>query len=311
MFEIKRYQSSNKLEWDNFVKIAKNSTFLFHRDFMEYHSQKFVDASYLIYKKGKLEGIFPGNISNNIYYSHQGLTYGGLIFSSKLSSQDVLNIFELLNDELKSNGITKVIYKAVPYIYHKQPSQEDIYALFRIGAKKIGCHISSAIYQRNKIKFIESRKSGMRKATSSGVIIQKSDDYKSFWDILNSNLENKYGKLAVHSLEEVLYLKDKFPGNISLYVALKEEGVVAGTVLFATEECSHVQYISANEIGKNLGALDMLFDHLINIEYSNIEIFDFGQSTENNGYILNENLIFQKEGFGGRGIVYEVYEYII
>ena len=42
-----------------------------------------------------------------------------------------------------------------------------------------------------------------------------------------------------------------------------------------------------------------------------MRIFDFGQSTENSGYILNENLIFQKEGFGGRGVMYNVYEYTI
>lgn len=71
----------------------------------------------------------------------------------------------------------------------------------------------------------------------------------------------------------------------------------------------HTQYISANLEGKEIGALDLLFDYLINTEYSNYKIFDFGQSTENNGIYLNESLIFQKEGFGGRGVVYDIYEY--
>jgi len=43
----------------------------------------------------------------------------------------------------------------------------------------------------------------------------------------------------------------------------------------------------------------------------NYPIFDFGHSTEQLGKFLNENLIFQKEGFGGRGVVYEVYKYTL
>jgi hypothetical protein len=75
------------------------------------------------------------------------------------------------------------------------------------------------------------------------------------------------------------------------------------------EKVVHVQYISANEKGKELGALDFLFDRLINFEFCNFPIFDFGQSTENLGNYLNENLIFQKEGFGGRGVTYDTYRY--
>ena len=77
------------------------------------------------------------------------------------------------------------------------------------------------------------------------------------------------------------------------------------------ENIIHVQYISASEQGKALGALDLLFDELINCTFSHIPLFDFGQSTENSGLLLNNNLIFQKEGFGGRGVVYDIYKYEI
>ena len=33
------------------------------------------------------------------------------------------------------------------------------------------------------------------------------------------------------------------------------------------------------------------------------------QSTEQMGHLLNVSLIFQKEGFGGRGMCYDIYEY--
>jgi hypothetical protein len=311
MFEIKVYSADYKSEWDSFIKNSKNGTFLFFRNYMDYHADRFDDLSFLFFKKGKLEAVLPGNSKDKTYYSHQGLTYGGLILSSKLSTIDVLAIFELLNRTLKVKGIERIIYKQIPLIYHRIPAQEDIYALFRNNAIKIGCNISSTIYQNNKLKFIESRKSGVRKGTNAGVAIRESNNYDLFWPILNQNLENKHGKTAVHSLKEMNYLAQSFPENIKLYIASLQDEIIAGTVLYITDIVVHVQYISANERGKEVGALDCLFNHLINDNLFSASIFDFGQSTENMGNYLNENLIFQKEGFGGRGIVYDVYEYQI
>ncbi len=311
MIEILIYKPEFKNNWITVLERSKNGTFLFHRDYMDYHSDRFNDLSFLIFKKGNPEGILPGNISDKVFYSHQGLTYGGLISTDKLVTEDFLIIFELINTELKKKGIKEVVYKPVPYIYHKQPSQEDIYALFKLRATKIGCNISSTIYQNNKIKFIESRKSGLRKSKKEGVYMEESNSFELFWPILNSNLNERYKTNSVHTLEEITFLYSKFPNNIKLFLAYRYNEPVAGTVIFLTDEVIHVQYISANSIGKECGALDMLFDELINQKYTNKPIFDFGQSTERMGEFLNENLIFQKEGFGGRGVVYDIYKYTI
>lgn len=310
MYNIELYTPEQKTNWNVFIENAKNSTFLLNRDYMDYHSDRFFDNSLMIYRKEKLYALLPGNKKENTFYSHQGLTYGGLILSNKATTLDVLETFQEINNFLKKQGFNRVIYKPLPYIYHQVPSQEDLYALFRTtDARIIGRNISSTIYQENKIKFIESRKSGIRKALSNNIIIKLSDDYAAFWEILNTNLKNKYGVAPVHNLNEILLLQSRFPKNIKLYIAYKGEQPLGGTVLFITKRVIHTQYISASLEGKELGVLDLLFDHLINHEYTNYPIFDFGQSTENMGQILNESLIFQKEGFGGRGMMYDIYEY--
>jgi hypothetical protein len=143
------------------------------------------------------------------------------------------------------------------------------------------------------------------------VQIAESKDFNAFWEILNGNLISKFNTKPVHSVEEVILLTSRFPENIKLYVAEQKGVILAGTLLYLMKDVIHVQYISASEIGKEIGAIDLLFEKLINIVYSHIPIFDFGQSTEKSGNYLNENLIFQKEGFGGRGIVYDTYKYII
>lgn len=309
MIEIKRYVASDKEAWDDFLDKSKIDSFLFKRDFMDYHSDRFSDHSLMVYRKGKLEAVLPGNISDKIFYSHQGLTYGGLVSSTKLMVKDVLEIFSKLNKTLKAEGVEEVIYKPTPHIYHKYPSEEDLYALFRLGADRIACNISSTIFQSSKIPFIESRKSGIRKAKRNGIVVTESNAYGDFWDILTHNLSERYGRGPVHTLLEITGLINKFPNNIKLYGAFLENKMLGGTLLFIMNSLVHIQYISANEIGKEIGALDLIFEKLINEAYVKYPIFDFGQSTEQNGHFLNEGLIFQKEGFGGRGITYESFKY--
>ena len=246
----------------------------------------------------------------SVLYSHQGLTYGGVIMSDKVTVADSVEMFRVINACLKESGFEKVIYKPIPFIFHQHPAQEDLYALFRTSnAKIIGRNISSTIIQSDKMKFIESRKSGIRKALSNGITVRQSNDLSAFWEILDTNLKNKYGVAPVHTLSELQLLQSRFPQNIKLYLAYKDDIALGGSLLYVTKQVVHTQYISANIEGKELGVLDLLFDYLINHEYTNYPYFDFGQSTENMGSVLNESLIFQKEGFGGRGMCYDIYEY--
>ena len=287
MFEIIRYSVEQKTIWNQFVSHSKNGTFLFDRNYMDYHSDRFEDNSLMIYRKGKLYSLLPANKVGNVLYSHQGLTYGGMIMNDKVTVAESVDMFRLLNTHLKEARFKKVVYKPVPFIYHQHPAQEDLYALFRTtNAKIIGRNISSTIILSDKIKFIESRKSGMRKASANGITIRLSSDLEAFWEILDTNLKNRYGVTPVHTLSEIQLLQSRFPQNIKLYLAYKDDAVLGGTLLYITKQVVHTQYISASIEGKELGVLDLLFDFLINHEYANYLYFDFGQSTEQMGNLL-------------------------
>ena len=81
-------------------------------------------------------------------------------------------------------------------------------------------------------------------------------------------------------------------------------------MLYVTEKVVHAQYSSATPEGKKLGAMDILYDRVLHEDYADYPYFDFGRSTEEaDGSVLNEQLIFQKEGFGGRGLCYDIYQY--
>lgn len=308
--EIRRYRREDKELWNSFVSKARNATFLFDRNYMDYHADRFDDNSFMFYHKGKLKAVLPANVAGDTLYSHQGLTYGGLLLDKKATVEDVLECFDSLNSWLRENGISKVVYKALPWIYQQYPSEEDLYALtWKCKAQLISRNIASTIVIDNKLKFAESRKSGIRKALSLNIEVGESNDVDGFWHVLEGNLGNRYNAKPVHTASEMKLLMSRFPNNIKLYVAKMNGEIVGGTLIYVTPQVVHTQYISASVEGKKHGALDLLFDYIINKVYANCRYFDFGKSTEQGGAYLNEPLIFQKEGFGGRGVCYDWYQW--
>ena len=313
MLEVFRYTAIHKAQWNKFAALARQSSFLFQRDYMDYHAQRFRDNSLIVMRNGRIHALLPANIDGQTLYSHQGLTYGGLITDNKATTADVCQIFKEINNYLRAEGIRRLIYKPTPWIYHLLPAEEDLYAISTIcNAHLIARHISSTICPTHRLPFTESRKSGIRKAQREALQVRESTSFESFWKILTQNLENKYHVRPVHTLDEIVLLKSRFPEAIRLFQVENPSGtVLGGTVIYETPRVVHTQYISASPVGKVQGALDLLFHHLLTEEYKDVEYFDFGKSSEGDGHDLNAQLIFQKEGFGGRGVCYDTYEWIL
>lgn len=310
---ITRYTSENKQEWDEFVRRSKNGTFLFERGYMDYHSDRFEDHSLMFRNdKQRLVAVLPANIvDGKVLKSHGGLTYGSLIIDESASAIDVKDVFDVLIVYMKECGIGELIYKQMPSIYHLCPAEEDEYWLWRNGAQLMACLLSVTVPLRDKIipQVERRRKRGMKRAQEAGCTIERNASLEEFWPIMEANLQSCYNAKPAHTVQEMKLLQSRFPENIKCYIVRDaEDKAVAGAVLY---DCSarvvHVQYGHATPEGKEQGALDMLYLALIDEYRSNtaVEYFDFGTSNEQQGRYLNENLIAQKEGFGGRGIAYK------
>lgn len=310
MFEIKRYVPTDKERWNSYVREAKNATFLLDRAYMDYHQDRFADASLLFYKEGRLYALLPAHIANDTLYTHLGLTYGGLIMDDRVTASDTLCLFEELNTYLRTQHIKRVVYRPTPSIYHLTPAEEDLYALFKVcNAQLVARSISSVIGLTHPLKWSENRIRGVKRCLKNGIEIKQSTDFAAFWQVLGDNLMNKYGAKPVHSLQEIELLHQRFPHDIQLYVACKDDMVLGGTVLYLTPNVVHTQYISASPEGKQLRVIDGLFHFLLHQSWDEQQYFDFGTSTLQDGHLLNASLIHQKEGFGGRAICYDTYQW--
>lgn len=310
MTELKLYTPENRNTWNNFISECKNATFLHNRGYMEYHNHRFTDSSLMAYSNGKLIAVMPANRNGDILYSHQGLTYGGWLIKAKhFNAVNMIEIFDEMKRFLPSIGIRKLIYKPSPHIYHSYPAEEDLYALFRNNGTLIECNVSSTIPLDNAIEYNNTYRKAVNTALQNNISVIESESYERFWIILTRLLNTKYGVDPVHSLEEITLLKNRFPNNIRLFMAINTDGSpIAGTVIYDTGIVAHAQYITATDEGKANGALPLLFKHLIEKVFTERRYFDFGISNENHGEYLNEGLILQKSHMGGRAVVHNIYQ---
>jgi len=308
-YKVVRYQAEHKTAWNSFIKHAKNATFLFQRDFMDYHSDRFTDFSLLVFKEETLVGVLPANIENSQLHSHQGLSYGGLVLGEKAIFEEVLHVFKSLLSFLETEEISVLKLKLLPKIYCKLPSDEMDYLLFLLKAKLFRRDITSCVLNKNPLKIESSnRLRGIKKGAKNNLLIKEEANFQPFWEeVLEPNLKQIHDQKPVHSLEEINLLQSRFPKNIKQFNVYKDGHIVAGSTIFESQTVAHAQYISANEIGRKTGGLDFLFQNLLD-HFSHKKYFDFGISNEAQGMKVNKGLLHWKESFGGRTIVHDFYE---
>ena len=314
MFEIRRYSPEKADEWNRFVAGAKNGTFLFNRGYMDYHSDRFEDYSLMFYENGRLSALLPANDGGGgVFCSHQGLTYGGLVMDKNNRAAKVRDMFVLLNVFLKNAGFCRVVYKHIPYVYCNLPADEDSFALINVcKAAIVSRDVASVVVLDSRLPLSTLRRRGLKKAQKNHLQVREMQDFAPFWRILEENLQSRFHASPVHTLEEIELLHTRFPQNVRLFVVCQDDTVLGGTVLYVSSHIVKAQYISASDEGKRVGAIDLLFYTLLSrFAAEGMRYFDFGTSNRVDNDDLNESLIFQKEGFGGRAVCYDTYEWML
>ena len=310
MILVRRYCEQDESIWNRFNAESKNSLFMFDRKYMDYHKDRFLDHSLIFYNDDKIVALLPMCERDNVLYSHGGLTYGGFITDSSMKQHTMNDCFDELIKYAKENSFTSIVYKCIPHIYHKLAAEEDRYSLYAHGAHVATIDASTYLDFDNMPKMPKGRKAQISRARREGVEVRElfdAEDYNTFIDLENSVLSERHDTKAVHSGAELKLLHDNFPQNIHLFGAFKENKMIAGTVLFEYDSVIHTQYMAANEEARTIGALDLTISTVIEIFKPQKKWLDFGISTEHGKIYLNEGLISQKEGFGGRTGVYEIW----
>jgi len=294
-YTVRKYKSEDYANWNAFISTAKNGTFLFHRDFMEYHKDRFQDYSLIVLDGENWAAVLPANQVGNLVFSHQGLTYGGLIFTQKQKAAETEAVLISLQSYLKENEITSLKIKTIPAIYNKFSTQELDYFLFQKGANLYRRDMNLAIDLQSDWQLSKSKLKHFNKIERDLELVEE-NDFSPFWNsVLKPVLETKYNTSPVHTLEEITLLKNFFPQNIRQFSAYADGKIVAGITIFESDLVVKSQYGAVNSDGERTRALDFLFINLIKkYKAEGKKYFDMGIVNENEGKYYNPGLLNQK-----------------
>jgi hypothetical protein len=311
---VREYAPENAEAWEDLVARSCNGTFLHTRRFLSYHGDRFCDRSVLVEdRKGRVVGVLPAaeNPSRpGVIVSHPGLTYGGLVHDGSVRGASMISALRDIAYHYRGLGYRLLCYKAVPSLYHTEPADDDLYALFRLEARRYRSDLSAAIYLGHRGRVTQRRLRSRRTAEAAGVTTEESwNDIAGFWNILEANLARRHDTSPVHSLAEIRRLHDLFPEHIVLITGRLGETLAGGAVLFTAGPAMHMQYTATTDEGRAGCVTDLVMEHGIDLaRRRGHRFFDFGVSTPHEGWYLDEGLYEFKVSFGAGGVVHDHYE---
>ena len=306
MFEIKYYTPSDIDAWNELIDISSNGVFLHSRNFMDYHKDRFTDASLLIYSGKVLLAVLPGNSYQKSFLSHQGLTYGGWIFKKGIDSVLQQEIIQSTLKFLFTKGFDRIRVKPVPEFYHSEKLDNDALMLSS-GGVLVDEDPNYAI-ELPKVISDRGKRWGVQKAMNLGIHIEEDDGFVTFWEeILMPYHKQVLGYEPVHSLAEIEYLAGKNPEKIRQFNAYHKGEILAGVTVFVHPEVARTQYIASTEDGRKNRAVDLLIGFLM--RHVGEKYIDLGGVTDPKTGLPKESLVQWKESFGGELYVGKVWEF--
>ena len=299
-YTVRKYQPSDYALWNDFISQAKNATFLFHRDFMEYHADRFEDFSLLVFEADRLIAVLPANIKNDEVHSHEGLTYGGLVTDKKNKTVETFAAVDAILEFLKNHQVKWLFLKMLPSFYESGGNQETDYFLYQKGAVLHRKDLNLAMNLKEPLSVSKSKMKHFRKMSLQGLSYVQTTDLASFWNqVLIPCLAERYKANPVHSLQEIEKLHSLFPENIKHFSVFYKDEIVAGITIFETERVVKSQYGATTATGRDFRALDYLFINLFeHYQKQGKSFFDMGTVNQNEGRIVNLGLLNQKEELG-------------
>lgn len=303
-----RYRDDMKESWDACVTDSKNGSFLFLRDYMDHHRDRFDDNSFIFIRDGQVIACLPAHRTGDCLSSHQGLTFGGLVMHRSIRLSAVLGIFEALCEEMRTAALQALYYRHMPHPYHLRPSEEDLFVLVNMGARIIESKATSIVSAGDRSLYSRNRRRDIKRVGRSHLSIRQSFDFCGFMDLCADYLWLRRGAVPLHSGEELARLASRFPNNIALYTAEDHSGIIGGIVIYRNAVCTRSQYLAQSAYGQRLGVLSAIYDHILMQVLNAGAAFDFGPSADPATGQLDDSLHRYKESFGARTIQVNSYQ---
>ena len=306
--------------WESFIDESVNGTIFHRQKFIGYHpADRFQDNSLLFYYKKRLIAVFPACViernGKTVLKSHAGTSYGGPVFNEKQSLRRVYSVMEALDEYAREKGFDQIEMRTSPKIFYKSFLDQLEFTLSGLGycreAEELVTFYRMADYAYNEdiLEFAKSFPTTCRKEIRKSAehitakIVETEEEVNRFHEILSDNLSSKYNKQPTHTLDELKTLLRLFPGEIFILGIYHGDRLVGGyTVITINEKGLHIFYAAMDYDYQIYRPLNLGLARLIQIGTErNMEVLNYGISTEDGGKYINWGLLRFKEDFGGTG----------
>ncbi|RMF09944.1 MAG: GNAT family N-acetyltransferase [Candidatus Neomarinimicrobiota bacterium] len=315
---VERYTPEHEARWEEFVSRSNNGTLFHTRRFFQYHPPgRFQDHSLIFRKKGTWRAVFPAaevrEQERRLLWSHPGASYGSLVVPEALAFREALDLISRLVEYARREGFEGIRLTLPPTIYQKRLSNYIDYALLRQGFTYSRREVSSILFlestvEANLAKFKPAHRRAVKKALRSGVTVRESEEWTSFYRILQQNLWTRHNVNPTHTLDELVHLKHLFPDRIRLFGAYLDRTLIAGVVNFiCNRDVVMAFYISHDEAYAEYRPVNLLFYSIFDWAIrEGFRVFDFGIFTVREE--PNLGLARFKENFGASGLFRDTLE---
>lgn len=317
---IHPYTDERQTDWDAFVGASRSGTVFHTRQFLSYHpAERFTDASVLFLDGEKIVGVLPAAIKENVLVSHPGASYGGLVTGIETSVADTGAMLTLLLDHAKGMKLSGVsMLRLPPASLQKTYAEDQQYWLYQKGFAMTRSEMDGAIDLRSltEATILDSLtgkcRNMVRQAERAEITVRLSNDFASFWPILEGVLTGRHGTKPTHTLAEIQKLHELLPNGFRLLGAYKGKTMVGGIVLVTIhDKALYTLYMAQEyELQKDHPMHLLLVEAMKLALREKKDVLHLGVSTEDGGKTVNEGLFFFKESFGCRPVRRETWEIV-
>ncbi len=312
------YTGDMQDKWDAFVRLARNGTIFHTRKFLSYHPEgRFVDASLVLLDGANIVGVLPAALKDKMLVSHPGASYGGLVVASETSVEETGAMLKAIVDHAKEKGFAGVsMLRLPPASLQKQYSEDQLYWFYHMGFSLTRCEMDGAIdLSTLSLDMILDSLTGkcrnmVRQAERAKIEVRLSNDFATFWPILEGVLGARHGTKPTHTLAEIQKLHELLPDGFRLLAAYQGKTMVGGIVLITIGDKALYTLYMAQEYSaqKDHPMHLLLVEAMRTAMKEGKRVLHLGVSTEDGGKKINEGLFFFKESFGCRPVRRESWE---
>lgn len=306
--EVITCEERYRQRWDKFVDYANNGTIFHKLKFLDYHPLNRLKFHHLIFREyGNILALLPGGLADRIFKSPQGASFGSFVMG-ELSFDKIDRIVQSFLKYCEEKGIEEVYLTPPPIIYSKVTSMNLDYALLYNGFK-YSQHLYTSVIDLTPITdpfeiCQERSRNAVRKAIKSGVRIEISEDYDSFYPILVEN-KRKFNVSPTHTLEELKKIPNLVPKNLKLFLAYRKKKLLAGCLIFICNVKTFIAfYIAQDYRYQRYRSVNYLLYEIIKWGKSQgFSYFDLGvnqDTASDNPMELNRTLISFKSSMGAK-----------